>query len=351
VKFPRRRIYGGGPSGGGGRGDAGRIVPSGAYFVDASGRLVIRKSISAFTLPKRFATGQGDAARRYLDWVASRGLNEVRAFARVDWTGPPNSGVESGWEYDEGACEQTLTEAAARGLRVELVAHTGRHGSVQDMANHLAAVDRLCLSHDNALLEGFNEPQQNGGNDLVAEILRLYSPQTPGWASGVYDQTPYPAGPSMTYHSPRKDEWSRCFKDAYEFATGAGPNIVFAPVYPGPVMLDEPPQVEQTIRDAGRVGWDAIDDWEAYGAGSAFFGCGGTMHGNPQFQRCEIPTDPAIVACVEAFVRGFSRVPVQRYHGYNRTDPPSSNPGSRRYHRTGEDGREYVITVRPFSFA
>jgi hypothetical protein len=81
-------------------------------------------------------------------------------------------------------------------------------------------------------------------------------------------------------------------------------------------MLDEPPQVEQTIRDAGRVGWDAIDDWEAYGAGSAFFGCGGTMHGNPQFQRCEVPTDPAIVACVEAFVRGFSRVPVQRYHGY-----------------------------------
>lgn len=337
-------------SGARGRAAAGRIVPSGQSFVDAAGRIVIRKSITAFTLPKRFATGRAADALRFLDWVASKGFNEVRAFARVDWTGPPNSGVETGWEFDESACERVLAEAGARGLRVELVAHTGRHGSVWDMADQLTRVDQLCLRHANALLEIYNEPQQNGGNDLVAQILRLYTPKTPGWASGVYDQTPYPAGPSMTYHSPRKDEWSRCFKDAYEFSTGAGPNIVFGPTYQGPVMLDEPPQVEQTIRDAGRAGWNAVDDWEAYGAGCALFGCGGTVHGNPQFQRCEIPTDPAILACVDAFIRGFARVPVQRYRGYNRTDPPSGNPGSRRYHRNGDDGREYVITVRPFSF-
>ncbi len=326
---------------------AGRLTPLGPYFVDAAGQIVIRKSISAFTAPKRYATGRADDARRFMDWWASKGGNEIRVFSRVDWTGPPSGGVETGWEYDEGACSALLADAAARGLRVEVVAHTGVHGSVSDMVAHLQEVDMLCEVNRNALLEVYNEPQQNGGNDLVADLIRLWPPMTPGWASGVYDPTPYPAGQAMTYHSPRKDEWSRCTKDAYEYSTGQGPNVVFAPGYPGPVMLDEPPQVEATIREAH---WDPVDDWRAYGAGCAFFGCGGTMHGNPDFQQCVIPTNPAVLACVDAFIAGFGDVPVQRYHGYNRTDPPSSNPGSRAYHRWGDDGREYLLNIRPYSF-
>ena len=94
------------------------------------------------------------------------------------------------------------------------------------------------------------------------------------------------------------------------------------------------------------------DDWAAYGAGCAFFACGGTMHGNPDFQQCVIPTDATVLACVEAFIAGFAAVPVQRYSGYSGAlqPTPSTNPGSRRYQRTGEDGRVYEATVRPSGF-
>lgn len=348
-----------------------RIVPSGPYFVDAALQIVVRKAITAFTLPKRFATGRADDALRYLDWAASRGANEARAFARVDWTGPPGSGVESGWEYNEAACYQTLFQAAQRNMRVQLVAHTGPHGSVAEMAEHLRRVDELCLSMENALLEVWNEPQQNGGHDLVQQVLDLYQPRTPGWSLGAYDPTPYlkivqtgttpegrpiyarsggASGQSMDYHSPRKHEWSRCTKDAYEFGTGQGPNDQFSPGYVGPVMLSEPPQVEQTCRDAPATGEPAPRDWRAYGAGAKFFACGATIHGNPSFQRCEIPTDLTVLACVDEFFAGFDDVPTQRYHGYFRGDPPGTDPGSRRYNRWGDDGRKYELCVRPYSF-
>lgn len=362
-------------SGGGAGGKVGRIVPAGKCFVDESGAVVARASITGFTLPKRFATGHGDDARRYLDFAAAHGLNEVRAFSRVDWTGPPGPGVESGWEYDEGACAEALAEAAARGLRVELVAHTGVPSGWNEarMADHLRRVDELCLAHPNALLEVWNEPQQNGGHELLGRVLALYEPRTPGWSSGAYTPTPYTAvvqvgtnpdngrpiyaaapgarvGPSMSYHSPRKYEWSRCTKDALEFGDGSGPEVYCETKFEGAVMLDEPPQVEQTIRDQTATAV-AVDDWRAYGAGAKLFGCGGTVHGNPSFQKCEIPADQEAIACVDAFVAGMADVPTQRYHGYQRLDPPGSDPGSRRYRRNGEDGGTYEICVRPYAFA
>jgi hypothetical protein len=330
----------------------GRLSTSGAYFVDETGALVRRRGATAFALPKRFATGRADDALRYLDFLAARGLNEGRIFTRVDWTGPPGIGVEPGWQYDERACRDALEAAAQRGLRLELVAHTGRYGTLAEMTDHLHRVDDLCMAYPNALLAVYNEPQQNGGNDLVDALLESYWPRTPGWSSGVYMKTPYtPAGrsgTSMSYHSPRKAEWSRCTKDALEYHDGSGPEQAFQPGYPGAVMLDEPPQVEQTIRDAGPN--PPADDWRAYGAGAAFFAAGATMHSNPTLQQCEIPADPMVLACLDAFVAGFADVPVQRYHGYARLDPPGTDPGSRRYRRIGEDGGTYEICIRPYSF-
>ncbi len=334
--------------GGGTAPTVGRITPLGPYFVDAAGQIVIRKSLTAFCAPKRYAEGRIADVRRYLDFAAACGFNEVRVFTQVNWTGPPGPGVESGWDYDESACEQLLVDAAERGLRVELVAHTFTYG-LDAMVAHLRTVDALCLRYDNALLEVMNEPQQNGD---VAPLLARYTPQTPGWASGVYTPTPYPAGQSVTYHSPRKDAWSRCTKDAIEFRDGSGPTEKFQPGYLGPVMLDEPPQVEQTIRDQDNPQcWSAADDWAAYGAGCAFFGCGGTMHGNPDFQKCIVPSNPSVLNCIDAFLAGFGDVPVQAYTGYGRGDPPTpSNEGSRRYFRDGADGGRYELCIRPFSF-
>lgn len=321
---------------------AARIVPSGYYFVDGDGQIVIRKSITAFTAPKRFAPGgDADQALRFFDAAAALGLNEVRPFSRVDWTGPPGIGVETGWQFNESACVRTIEEARQRGLRVELVAHTGRYGTVQEMADHLRRVDEVCLTYDNAFPEVLNEPQGNGGNDLVDAILAIYTPRTSGWSTGVYDPTPYTPsgrrGQSLNYHSPRKAEWSRCAKDAIEYNGGDGPNQKFDPPWNGPVMLDEPPRMEENRSE---------DDWRAYGAGCAFFGCGGTAHSIP-FQKCDMAD---LTPYVAAFVAGLNDVPVQRYRGYMRGDPPGSDPGSRRYWRYGEDGQKYEICVRPYAF-
>jgi hypothetical protein len=356
----------------GGGGGTGRITPVGYNFVDAAGQIVIRKSLTGFCAPKRYRDGRSSEVREFYSWAKSEGLNETRPFSRVDWAGPPSSGVETGWEYNESDCEAMITDAAAAGLRVQLVAHTGKYADFNTMLNHWVAVDQLCSRHENGLFGGYNEPQQNGGNDLVGQLIRAYTPQTPGWASGVYDPTPHSdvvvtgytaegnpiyaatnasrVGTSMTYHSPRKDEWSRCTKDDIEFNSGQGPNAQFSPGYPGPVMLDEPPQIEQTIRDQARAGWDVVDDWTAYGAGGAFFGCGFLLHSNPTLQQCLIPTDPTFLACVRGAVTGSNAVPVQRYHGYDRGTPPSDNLGSRRYFRWGDDNKKYELCIRPFSF-
>lgn len=359
-------------TGGLGGGSARRLTVSGAYFVDPDGQLFIRRSITGFCSPKRVMEGRLTDLRRFDDWVAAKRLTEKRVFSRVDWTGPPNSGVETGWEYDESACGAVLEEAAARGLHVEMVAHTGAPPgwSIDQMVDHLGRVDELCLRYDNALLEVWNEPQQNPNLDTLHEVLSRYRPRTPGWASGAYTLTPYTkivqvgtnskgdpiyaatsdaiAGESMTDHSDRKYEWSRCFKDPEEFRQGSGPSAEFSPKFLKPVMLDEPPQVEQTIRDYGAA--LSKDDWRAYGAGSKFFGCGGLIHSNPDFQQCVVPTNPDVLACVDAFVAGFDDVPTQRYERYDRGDPPGPDPGSRRYFRWDEAGQQYEICVRPYSF-
>jgi hypothetical protein len=236
-----------------------------------------------------------------------------------------------------------------RGCHVEFVAHTYDY-AVDAMARHLEAVDALCLAHPNALLEVANEPPVNQID--VAAILARYTPQTPGWASGLYGpDAPYPAGQSLTDHTARKAAWSRVTKDAYEYQTGDGPWVPFQPPYTGPIMLDEPPQVEQTIRDEGAAQWPAEDDWRAYGAGCGFWACGGTLHGYPSFQQCIIPTDPRVIACSQAFYAGMGDVPLQRYVRYDRGDPPTpANDGSRRYFRWNEAGQKYQLTVRPYSF-
>ena len=321
-----------------------RLTVSGFYFVRPDGTLHRRKSITAFTLSKRAAQGRHDDARRFMDWAVSIGANEFRVFSQCDWTGPPHSGVETGWAYDADACAWVCEEAADRGCYVELVAHTYDY-ALDAMVAHLQAMDALCLVYDNALLEVANEPPVN--NIPLADILARYTPHTPGWASGHYGPTPpYPAGQSITTHTDRKPEWPRCFKDANEFADGRGPYVPFSPPFTGPIMLDEPPQVEQTIRDAV-PGWSPEDDWRAYGSGGALFAAGVTLHGHPSFQKCDVPSDPAVVACSRAVFEGMDAVPVQAYSGYEHPDDRGS---LRRYNRWGANGKKYQISVRPYEF-
>lgn len=313
--------------------ELGPLRIEGPYFFTSDNRLWRRKSITAFTLSKRAATGRKADALTFMDWAVGEGLNEFRVFTQTAWTGNGN-GVEEGWSYDQSACLWVADEAAKRGARVEFVAHTFPY-EINAMVEHLKDVDALCAATEN-FLEVANEPPRNG--IPLSDLLNRYKPRSL-WASGKYDPTPYPNGLWINDHSPRDGEWPRKFKGMIEFSDGSGPYVPFTPPFSGPVMEDEPPQVEQTL---------SPDDWEAYGAGSALFGVGATMHSNPTLQQCEIPTDGTVLACVRAFVRGLSVVPLQRYQpGYQHPDDQGS---LRRYRRQGENGKWYEISVRPYEF-
>lgn len=305
----------------------------GAYFLDSDNQIHRRKGVTAFTLSKRAATGRKADALNFMDWAVEEGFNEFRVFTQTSWTGN-GDGVEEGWGYDPEACLWVANEAAKRGARVEFVAHTFPY-EINAMVDHLEEVDMLCVA-TGSFLEVANEPPRN--NIPLSDLLNRYKPRAM-WASGKYDPTPYPAGQWINDHSPRDGEWPRKFKGAIEFSDGSGPYVPFTPPFSGPVMEDEPPQVEQTL---------SPDDWESYGAGSALFGCGGRMHSNPTLQKCEIPTDGTVLACVKAFVRGLNVVPLQRYQpGYEHPDDQGS---LRRYRRRGQNGKWYEISVRPYEF-
>lgn len=303
----------------------------------ASGTLVRWVGLTAFTLLKRLLTGREAEAIPFMDWAASLGVNVLRVFSQVDWTGPPGKGVEPGFlpeafpAYNDAA-HRLFDLAADRGLRIEFVAHTFRYDTSQ-MAAHLFRCDYLVQAHPNALLEIANEPMVNDID--VPAILAGYTP-TGLYATGLYGEVVYPQGSWLNDHPPRDDEFARKFKGAIEYWDGSGPEQPFSPPWRGPVVFDEPKRFEDPA---------TVDDWTAFGAGCALFAAGVTGH-SLALQRCEVLTgDP--LARLQALLDGIRAVPLQRYAGYQHPDDAGS---LRRYRRQGADGRTYEISVRPFAF-
>lgn len=312
------------------------VDPASPYFL-RDGGIWIWTGLTAFTLLKRYLTGRVPEAQQFMDWAASLGVNLLRVFAQVDWTGPPNKGVEPGFlpgsfpDYDQVAAT-LFADAAARGLAVEFVAHTFGY-ALSPMVEHLARCDRLVQAAPNAVLELANEPMVN--DVPLNEILARYTPRSL-WTTGQYGADVYPQGRWLNDHPPRDDQFARKFKGAWEYHEGDGPEAPFSPPWKGPVVFDEPKRLEDAATP---------DDWMAFGAGSAFFAAGVTGH-SLALQKCEVLTgDP--LARLQALLAGVRAVPVQRYASYQHPDDQGS---LRRYRRIGEDGRTYEISVRPFAF-
>lgn len=314
------------------------LTTDGPYFLQ-DGELWWWSGLTAFLLLKRFLTERKDDALRYMDWAASIDVNVLRVFSQVDWDGSPTGGVEVGFfakdypDYDDRMHEM-YDEAASRGLYIETVAHTFPY-DIDAMIAHSVRVDNIAAQHPNALFEDANEPPVN--HIPIDEIVRRFTPRTLA-SSGQYDPSPYPGRQWGNDHPPRDAEFARKFKGGWEVQTGAGPFAEFQPPWPNPWVLDEPARIEA-------IG--TPDEWKAFGAGAKFFCAGATIHGGKWAQTCEVPTDPAILDKIAAFIEGVRAVPLQRYSGYSH---PNDQGSLRRYRRQGADGKTYEISVRPFAF-
>lgn len=319
------------------------LTIDGAYFRE-DGRLWRWVGLTAFLLWKLYLTGRQADARRYMAWAKGLGVNVLRVFSQVDWDGVPVSaggkgGVAPGFlardfpNYDDVG-HLMIAEAGERGLRVELVAHTFRD-DLDVMLEHSRRVDGIAVAHTNALFEDANEPPVN--RIPIEALVAGFTPRTLA-SSGQYDPTPYPARRWLNDHPPRDDEFARKFKGGQEYAEGSGPYAPFTPPWRGPVVLDEPKRVDEG---------GTPDEWKSFGAGCAFFCAGGTIHGGAWAQTCTVPTDPATLGRIDAFLRGMASVPVQRYSGY---EHPNNAGSLRRYRRRGDDGITYEVSVSPFDF-
>jgi hypothetical protein len=315
----------------------GRLAIDGNYFT-VDGRLWFWIGFTGFLLLKRMLTGREADAYRYMEWVASTGGNIIRVFSQVRWDGPP-TGLEQGFfardfpNYDAVA-HKMFDEAAARGVYIELVAHTFPQ-DLRALTAHSQRCDAIVSAHLNGVYEDANEPAVNGID--IKGLAAAFVPTSLA-ASGQYEPTPHPGRGWCNDHPPRDAEFCRKFKGAWEFWDGSGPYTTFQPPWKGPVVLDEPERVE-------RAGTD--DDWKAFCAGARLFAAGVTIHGGDWAQRCIVPTDPALLNRIKACITGIGDVPHQRYFGYQHPDDRGS---LRRYRRKGEDGRWYEISVRPYSF-
>lgn len=316
----------------------GTLTTDGPYFI-RDWQLWWWSGLTAFLLLKRFLTGRRDDALRYMDWAEGLGVNVLRVFSQVDWDGSPTGGVEVGFfardfaDYD-ARLHEMCTEAAARGLYIETVAHTFAD-DLDAMVAHSRRIDAITSAHVNGLFEDANEPQVNG--IPIDLLVQRFTPRTLA-SSGQYDPSPYPARSWVNDHPPRDAEFCRKFKGSIEYADGSGPYAPFSPPWRGPVVLDEPARIESM---------GTPDDWRAFGAGARLFGAGATIHGGVWAQTCQVPTDAVTLEKITAFLDGVRAVPLQRYSGYSH---PPDQGSLRRYRRHGADGKTYEISVRPFAF-
>lgn len=310
------------------------------YFLEANGALFRWRGLTAFLLLKRFLTGRAADAYAYMDWAASQGINVLRVFSQVDWDPPAKPGVEQGFypsdfpDYN-AVVHQMFHDAAARSLRIELVAHTFAYDVTQMLA-HSRRIDDLVHVHGNAVFEDANEPPVN--HIPLDQLVGGFTPRSLA-SSGMYDPNPYPGRSWVNDHPPRDNEFCRKFKGAWEFWEGSGPYEVFSPPWKKPVVMDEPDRIEHQ---------GTPDDWQAFAAGCALFCSGATIHGGDWAQRCFVPTDAELLRRIAAFLAGLSVVPLQRYYDYQH---PPDQGSLRRYRRRGEDGAWYEISVRPYAFA
>lgn len=179
-------------------------------FVDAAKRPFEWHGITAFRLAERLSRGGEKEVIAYLDWVAAQKLTVVRVLtmARHLFELQPDEGIK--------VLPRLLELAAARGLRVEIVALADTVEIKVDFERHTKAVGAVAAAHANAIVEIANEPshptQDKRLHDpaFVQRLSELVPAHVPVALGSLEANDAYSSGRYVTWHSPRsiaQDGW------------------------------------------------------------------------------------------------------------------------------------------------
>lgn len=268
LDLPRARVYG-------------DLAPVAVGELTADGRIFRRdgepwrwKGVSAFQLLDRFARGEN--IDPFLE--AYGGFNVLRVWPYV----PAKDWGARAWDAPSADTTRAFVAyVGARGWCVELTLLTDddparipwARALVQDLASDRPA---------NLLIEIGNEPRTHKAIETAA-LRDVLDASGFLYASGDYEESSSAFGGYLVAHTARDDEWPRRAHDALDYYQGGGPNDPSDPPHRVPIVLDEPPKLQD-------VGGDRTRDWRAYFAVCALLGAGATFHSETG-KFAEFPTD------------------------------------------------------------
>ena len=214
---------------------SGHLRIANATFVDASGRRLEWRGISAFRLVEMIAHGREAEAVAFLDWAARQKLTVVRVFLMAHhlFRLTPEEG--------RAALPRLLELAGQRGLYVEAVLLADTGTIALDHAAHVRAAAAIAATRSNTLVEIANEPwhptQDPRLHDpaYVKGLADLVPRQIPVALGSVEGSPGYAAGRYVTWHSPRsnaEEGWG------HVFAIADGATLIAK--WGKPVIADEP---------------------------------------------------------------------------------------------------------------
>jgi hypothetical protein len=273
----------------------GRLRIDGRAFVNDAGtfRPIFASALSILAR-------SSDDRRTFLDWAARTGFNGIRVFAgALGWA--PQSAAQA-----RAALPQLLTEAAARGLYVEVTAITDSRNGGYDPAEHFRAVARIAEQGSNAILEVANEPYHGTQADAIHSADTLL-------ALGRQSQLPFALGAAqddesvemgggsyVTAHLDRgRDKWNQV-RRVRELA-------VLGDTTRKPVLNNEPIGAAEVSQGGRRESDPAF--FFCMGALNRIFEVGGVFHSEAGLNGT-LP-GPVQQACADAFVEGSRIVPVE----------------------------------------
>jgi hypothetical protein len=290
-------------------GEYGRLRVDDGRFLQENGSVFRWRGCTDFLAFKRFRD-HDDLTALLTERIAA-GCNTLRVLGMIDSFAKFRPDGD-GYYRDLAAFGALL---ASRGLRLEFVVFADAHIIMPDPRDQDEHVGRVIAALGaGAFVEVSNEPFKNipGGGGRALELGRRIRARSPNVlvASGDYEvptpTTTFPTLDYMTYHNPRKRDWVRTAKDAYELRDGwvnddgsswSGVGV--------PVILDEPMGAAE--QDSPGTRSDNPEWFGQFGALSMLMGAGATFHSDDGI--LSRPWAPKQLAAARAFFAGQRWVP------------------------------------------
>lgn len=297
---------------------AGRLRVDGRFFVNDAGtfRPIFASALSVLRRSQ-------DEMRGVLDWAVQTGFNGIRVFGgALTWAGQTAA-------HARERLPLLLSEAAARGLYVEVTAITDSRDGGYDPAAHVAAVAGICDQATNAILEVANEPYHGTQLDAIhsaAHLLAIGRVSRIPFALGAAaddESVEMGGGTFVTAHLDRgRDKWNqvRRVRELAALSENTGK----------PVLNNEPIGAGEVSHGGRRESDPAF--FFCMGALNRLFEVGGVFHSEAGVNA--VPLGPVEQACAEAFVAGSRVIPAEERLGFMNAGWTGSPVASARFEQT-----------------